>query len=387
MLTLRAGLADGAGIALRPLFAGFALVTLGAGVTLRALQRAVVYPSARHAVVDVNVIRLGRADAVGIANGGILHRGLECRDRAIIALYNKAGAGFTLLSGVAFVTLGALRAAFALRAGFTRNTLCPRNALRACLALRALWACLAPRPPLTGFALRAFEVDGRGVGLAAVVRPAQIARSGDGRRECRAVCAGCSILTGSAVRACGAGRTPRRLPGILVAEIPVPVCSDRRRNAVFTVCALEIGNGNEVFPRRAIVVAVLDVATRDAHIDGARSSGASAGSCRLVDSRDKVLLGLCCQVVQVADLRLNRIEPALGRLVRRLCACMERRNAHRVIDAGFHKNVLYAPLELHLAISGVFDVRCADRPIRRVAVHGKRHGVRLRVPAGARTLD
>ena len=65
-------------------------------------------------------------------------------------------------------------------AGRTLRAGCAGGALRAC------------------FSLRAFEVDGRGVVLAAVVRPAQDARSGDGRRECRAVCAGCSIL---AVRA------------------------------------------------------------------------------------------------------------------------------------------------------------------------------------------
>ena len=191
-----------------------------------------------------------------------------------------------------------------------------------------------------------------------------------------AICTVCAVFTVCALRA---GRTPRRLPGVLGAEIPVPVFSDRRRNAVFTVCALEIGNGNEVFPRRAIVVRILNVPVRGAHIDCACSTRAAARACRFVDGRNKVLLCLCCQVVQVADLALDRIEPALGRLVRRLCACFERRNNDKIKFVGFRQRIAKVPLQFTLSKSGLVRIRARYRPIGRKALDRKRHRIRHRI--------
>ena len=347
LLTLRAGLADGAGIALRPLFAGFALVTLGAGVTLRALQRAVVYPSARHAVVDVNVIRLGRADAVGIANGGILHRGLECRDRAIIALYNKAGAGFTLLSGVAFVTLGALRAAFALRAGFTRNTLCPRNALWASLALRA---SVAFRSVSTLFARNTLR--------ASVTFQASFALRP--RFSARALWACLTFFTGNALRA-----------GITLGAL----CAVRAGDTLRASLALEFGNLNQVFPCHT-VVGILDISAGHAHINRA-AAGAAARACRLVDGRNKVILCLCRQFGKISDLRLNRIEPTLGRLVRRLCACFERRNNDKIKFIRFRQRIPSVPLQFALAEACNGSICCCDRPIGGIALDCQRNRIRI----------
>ena len=151
--------------------------------TFRALQRAVVDELARDAVEDVDVVRLRRADAVGIARRrcGLL-RAVQRRLRGVIAEHGESGAGVALAAGRSRGTLrtcrtrrtgrtgGAFRSGLTLAcwtgwplcAGWacgTRGAGGTRGAFGTLAALRALFALGTRRTDGTlaaGLPLRAF---------------------------------------------------------------------------------------------------------------------------------------------------------------------------------------------------------------------------------------
>ena len=146
MRTLRAGFSVFAGCPIRTCRTGRALRARIAFVALRALQRAVVDKSIRHAVEDVNVVRLTSADAVSVASDRRCFLGRVKRRLARVVAENPESA--------ARVSLGPLNALLALR---------PLRANCAGIALDALFTLRSLRPLRTGITCVAFGSLGPGL--------------------------------------------------------------------------------------------------------------------------------------------------------------------------------------------------------------------------------
>ena len=159
-----------------------ALGTLGTGVALGALQRAVVHPDVVHAVPDVDVIGLCGSHTVGIAGGRIGHRSFQCGDRGVISHHVEA------------LSLGACGA------GHTLDALDTLLALAACGAALALGACRS------GDALDALAAGGAGHALDALDTLLTLGSggSGDTLYALDALLAGSAALTRGTALACRA---------------------------------------------------------------------------------------------------------------------------------------------------------------------------------------
>nr|DAH26559.1 MAG TPA: hypothetical protein [Caudoviricetes sp.] len=391
--TLRAGFSVFAGCPIRTCRTGRALRARIAFVALRALQRAVVDKSIRHAVEDVNVVRLTSADPVSVARLG---RGLVCRVQrrlARVVAENPESAACVSLGPLdALLALRPLRAncagipfdaLFALRPLRTRFTCVTLGALGSgitgitLVTLGSLWAGIsrfALRPALARVALRAFQrsnlrfrevIIGKGVAFVAF-RPLRTSAAGF---------AGIPLGALNALNALDALLTLRALRTRCTCVALFSLWALRACRAGIPLGA---GRAGLAFGPLLTGVTLGSLLSLRA---GCRNAGIGKGSRRRVPlepvpRRAVDVWHLGYGALHARRRRKHLVHPTLISLRRVDCAFIHRGAHARLVGLALGDNVAQRVPQLRLAPAAFRRICTFDKPDEQPVLFTQRHGIR-----------